>query len=173
MAKDSDQGWTTLRGGRRVRKDHGLLEMGGELDELNSLLGAAAALMGGRNCAPVRAQIREIQAALLGAGCALGIAADLTAAIRALERSERLLSQGLPPLRGFLIPGGAPAGAWLHVARAVCRRAERRASGLPRQAAPLMAYLNRLSQWLFSAARWVNARQGRPELPFADGPKRR
>jgi len=174
--KTSDQGWTNLRGGARVRKDHQSLAVGGDIDELNSLMGAALALLEeGRASAKVRRPLEKAQLALLAAGCALAGAeragreqtALLAAATLALESSQRRLSKDLPPLHGFVIPGGSPAGAWLHVARAVCRRAERGAVALSRHGAMpegLLALLNRLSSWLFAAARRVNAGQGRPGL---------
>ena len=186
MDKTSDQGWTSLRGGTQVRKDHRLLAVGGELDELNSVLGAALAALVGRPAdSRVRGILGQAQSALLDAGCALAAPARdrqaaaerLAETTRALEGSLPQVSQGLAPLRGFILPGGSPAGAWLHVARAVCRRCERGVAALPRGTAPegLLAFLNRLSKWLFTAARCVNRRRRRPEAPWplADGRKRR
>lgn len=173
--KASDQGWTFLRNGRKVRKDCPCLMAGGDIDELVSVLGAAlAALAQRRAMARVSSTLEDAQKALLAAGCAFSCPKpirgkkpfSLSRDIRALERSLELLDYDLPRLTGFVVPGGSPAGAWLHVARSVCRRAERNVAALAgREPVPegLLAFLNRLSQWLFAAARWVNARKQRPE----------
>ena len=88
-----------------------------------------------------------------------------------VERLEQLidtLETELPPLRRFILPGGGTAGAWLHVARTVCRRAERRVVGLGRRRrrALVVQYLNRLSDLLFVMARATNHRQGVPETEW-------
>ena len=184
MGKISDPGSTRLRNGRRVAKNHPLICVGGELDELSSILGAALAALGrGPGFDRLGGRLREIQSVLLEAGCALSGPAPkksegrLEMTTRALEISITELARDLPPLRCFILPGGSSAGAWLHLARAVCRRAERAAAGLPRTAAvlKLILFLNRLSGWLFCAARRVNAAQRRPEplWPVVLGRKRR
>ena len=89
--------------------------------------------------------------------------------MEALERFIDRMEADLEPLRTFVLPGGTEAGALLHVARAVCRRAERRVVALARQAAvnpEVLRYLNRLSDLLFVAARWVNHQAGVPESPW-------
>jgi cob(I)alamin adenosyltransferase len=174
-SKTSDQGWTRMRGSALVRKNHALLEFGGELDELEALLGAAAAHLGRRHIA-LRRVLEQAQSALLDAGCSLGdpvparreCGLRLAQATKVLDRSLARLNKDLPPLRGFVLPGGSAAGSWLHVARAVCRRVERGAVSLPAAQAPAgaAAYLNRLSKWLFAAACWVNAGEGRPETAW-------
>lgn len=144
-------GWTHLRGGRRVPKDHGQLRFWGELDELNCFLGAAAAQL---KVSRILGPLRRAQAALLAGdgSCAARVAQEL-------EQSRRSLSQDMPSLHDFVIPGGSAAGASLHVARAVCRRAERAAVAWQRRGrvpAEVLTLLNVLSGWLFVAARWVN-----------------
>jgi cob(I)alamin adenosyltransferase len=89
--------------------------------------------------------------------------------VTALERAIDLAEEALPPLKSFVIPGGSEAGARLHLARTVCRRAERRLVALAeREAVPpvFLAYLNRLSDLLFVLARAANQRAGMPEIPW-------
>lgn len=155
-----------MRNGAVVRKDHTRLAVCGDLDELNCFLGAALAVLDARG-ARVRSALEAAQQALLVGASVVASpkpvsrteTARLAAAVRAVDESLKGLSAELAPLRGFVVPGGAPAGAWLHVARAVCRRAERGVVALAaRESVPggLGAFLNRLSAGLFIAARWVN-----------------
>ena len=92
-----------------------------------------------------------------------------------LEAEIDELTKALKPMEHFIMPGGSAAGSWLHLARAVCRRAERSAVELARdEALPenVIAYLNRLSDHLFTAARWINAQSGSPETPWQGLAKR-
>jgi cob(I)alamin adenosyltransferase len=162
-----DRGMTSLLSGERVPKSHERIEACGDLDELASVLGAlAAALSEGQE--DTRRDIPMIQAELLhiGALCAatpgsptLGrLPAPSAAPVEALERAIERMEKDLPPLQGFILPGGHPAAAWAHVARTVARRAERRVAAV----APggVLPFLNRLSTYLYVVARHCNWEKG-------------
>lgn len=169
--KTGDQGETGLLGGRRVPKDHPAVWVCGELDETNCLLGLARSQ---GLSAELDAVVEQIQQQLfqLGArvaGWRSGNAAELEQAVAQQELQIDRWEQELPPLDAFILPGGAPQGATLHLARAVCRRAERRLVALrqdsdaPNELAVELIYLNRLSDFLFVMARVENHRRGQPE----------
>ncbi len=164
-----DRGETALFDGSRVSKADARVAAYGEVDELNATLGVVVAT--GLD-ADLAEMVIEIQRDLFAFGARLAdpsarIAERVTKAtvsdadVRKLERWIDDLDAGLPPLRRFVLPGGAPAGAALHVARGVCRRAERRIVGLGVEALEpaLLRYVNRLSDLLFVIARTVNSRQ--------------
>ena len=164
-----DRGETALFDGSRVSKADARVAAYGEVDELNATLGVVVAT--GLD-ADLDEMVIEIQRDLFAFGARLAdpsarIAERVTKAtvsdadVRKLERWIDDLDAGLPPLRRFVLPGGAPAGAALHVARGVCRRAERRIVGLGVEALEpaLLRYVNRLSDLLFVIARTVNSRQ--------------
>lgn len=164
-----DDGRTGLsRPGPRVRKDDPRIAALGELDELSCRLGVAlAALPAKAAFAPLRSALGRAQGELLELGALFAAPRAKPfppARVAALEREIDRWERDLPRLRNFLLPGGAPAGAALHLARAAARRAERAAAGLgPRAPRGAVPYLNRLSDWLFVAARWTNRRLRRPE----------
>jgi len=172
-----DRGETDLLGGGRVGKDDGRVEAYGEVDELNACLGAAAALS---PHADLRDLARIVQSTLFSLGAYLAspdearreraaIAGVCEADVEALEKQIDAFESELLPLRRFILPGGSPAAAAFHVARTVCRRAERRAVGLDRSQ-PLspvaLRYLNRLSDLLFVLARVENRRAGLPDVEW-------
>ena len=174
--KTGDTGETSFFGNIRVSKADPRVEAYGEVDELNACLGAATAAGPGED---VAAQLQMIQQDLFALGSRLAdpssrVAARVTKASvtsDAVDRLEHLidsLESELPPLRKFILPGGALAGALLHVARTVCRRAERRVIALGAGAVDpvLIVYLNRLSDLLFVMARAVNHRAGMPEVEW-------
>ncbi len=169
--KRGDRGETDLLGGGRVSKDCARVEAYGAVDELNAALGRCAA---GSSCEDLRGIVREIQVSLFELGGYLASPDDERRERASLPRLgdsdvERLearidaLEGELEPLKRFILPGGTPAAASLHLARTVCRRAERRAIALHR-AEPLdesaIRYLNRLSDLLFVMARVENRRAG-------------
>ncbi|MBI4881034.1 MAG: cob(I)yrinic acid a,c-diamide adenosyltransferase [Planctomycetes bacterium] len=172
-----DDGFTMLGSGRRVPKDDQRVAAYGTVDELNACIGLA------RACAPdaaVAAVLEEIQNDLLCLGSDLSLPAAEQGSQRApLLQEERVtaleahvdrLSAELQPLASFLLPGGAPCAAHLHVARTVCRRAERSAVGLKRQeevAPAVVKYLNRLSDLLFVLARYENLKKGQAETRWS------
>jgi len=169
-----DGGETGLFGGGRVSKDDPRVEAYGAVDELNSLLGVSRAL----GLPPdMDALLERIQSQLFVVGADLATPVDAKAPEGRIVRTapdlasslepeiDRLESE-LPPLKTFILPGGAPAGASLHHARTVCRRAERRTVALGRAAtisAGVVPYLNRLSDLLFVMARAANHRARRTE----------
>ncbi len=174
--RTGDGGETGLFDGTRVPKSDARVDAYGEIDELNALLGVARTLA-------LDSDIDETVAALQRDLFALGarladpaerIAARVTKATIGQDDVARLESwidrfeEELPPLRRFILPGGSPAGATLHLARTVCRRAERRIVGLgPEAVEPvLIAYVNRLSDFLFVVARVVNKRGGVSEAEW-------
>jgi cob(I)alamin adenosyltransferase len=174
--KTGDAGDTSLFDQSRVSKADARVDAYGEVDELNACLGVARA-----SCtdASLVAIIEDIQRDLFAVGARL---ADPSARIAArvsktaitgehvarLERTIDVLEQELPPLRRFILPGGSATGATLHLARTVCRRAERRVVGLGADAVepPVVIYLNRLSDLLFVMARAVNHRTGALETEW-------
>lgn len=165
-----DRGATRLAGGEKVSKAHARVMAYGEVDELNSVIGLARLETGGDDVLdPILARIQN-DLFDLGADLATPLGkAGLPEALRIvapqverLEREIDALNAGLAPLNSFILPGGARASAHLHLARAVCRRAERSAVSFfgadPDAHAEALRYLNRLSDLLFVAARFANAR---------------
>jgi cob(I)alamin adenosyltransferase len=174
--KTGDGGETSLFDNTRVRKSDARVDAYGEVDELNACLGAARAA--GVD-ADIAGTIEAVQKDLFALGARLAdpsarIAERVTKAaiaggdIARLESTIDRLEAELPPLRRFILPGGSPAGAALHLARTVCRRAERRVVALGSEAVePLvLVYLNRLSDLLFVMARAVNHRSRVPEVEW-------
>jgi cob(I)alamin adenosyltransferase len=171
--KTGDGGETGLFGGPRVRKSDPRVEAYGDLDELNAAVGAARAVV---EDPEIDAELRRVQAELfcVGAELATPHGAKARTAIppvdaawtARLERAIDAWEAALPPLTRFVLPGGTRTAAALHVARTVCRRAERRAVALAAEVevdARVLAYLNRLSDLLFVAARLANRRARRDE----------
>jgi cob(I)alamin adenosyltransferase len=170
--RTGDAGETSYFDGTRVRKDDARLDTYGDVDELNAWLGLVRA---SRVDPPFDRELDRIQRDLFALGAQLAdpggkIAPRVTKAVVAdadVARLESLIDrveEELPPLRRFILSGGVPAGAALHVARAVCRRAERRMVALTPAVQPvLLQYINRLSDLLFVLARVVNHRSGVPE----------
>lgn len=180
--RTGDRGETGLFGGQRVRKDHVRVEAYGDVDELNSLLGTVCVHLEAEGQADVVEGLRRIQADLFTVGANLATPAPEDGGretdyiprlpdggIEAMERWIDAAETELEPLRSFVLPGGTPAAASLHLARTVCRRAERRTVTLSHEAhvAPeLVTYLNRLSDLLFTLARLANRRAGVPDVPW-------
>ena len=174
--RTGDAGETALFDGTRVRKSDSRVAAYGDVDELNAWLGLVRA----NGVDPDLAEMLvRIQRDLFALGSRLAdpahrIAERVTKAalvaedISRLERWIDALETELPPLRRFILAGGAPAGALLHVARTACRRAERAIVALdPESLEPeLLIYMNRLSDLLFVMARAVNRRAGEPELEW-------
>jgi cob(I)alamin adenosyltransferase len=174
--KTGDTGETSLFDKTRVSKADPRVEAYGEVDELNACLGAARAA---RLDADLTAVLEQIQSELFAVGARLAdpssrIAARVekvtvsNAEVEQLEAMIDRLDAQLPPLRRFILPGGSTAGALLHLARTVCRRAERRVVGLGAGAVDpvIVTYLNRLSDLLFVMARVANHRAGTTEVEW-------
>lgn len=176
--RTGDSGDTGLFGGGRVGKDSSRVDAYGEVDELNAALGLARALAPE---AGIDAELERIQRDLFAIGALLATP-DREKMHRQLEKAdlhderiaelERLIDAAdgeLEPLRAFILPGGSPKAAALHVARTVCRRAERRVVALARETELpeiLVVYLNRLSDVLFTLARLANLRAGRGDIQW-------
>jgi cob(I)alamin adenosyltransferase len=173
--RTGDTGETALFDNSRVSKADPRVDAYGEVDELNAWLGLARA----RHLdADLDAELLHIQRDLFAVGAQLADPADRLATrvskafitdahVARLETLIDSLEQDVPPLTRFILAGGAEAGAALHVARTVCRRAERRIVGLTPQPDPvLIQYMNRLSDLLFVLARVVNHRANQPETEW-------
>ena len=172
--KTGDKGTTALGDGRRVSKDAPRIEAYGTVDELNSHIGAAVAT----GLDPIlQGELARIQNDLFHLGSDLCVPEEDKARFKvpqieqrhvdALEQLMDRLSAELSPLENFVLPGGSPGAAHLHVARTVCRRAERLVIALSRKEAVgpfAIKYLNRLSDALFVMARYENKRQGIPDV---------
>ncbi len=169
-----DRGTTSLFSGQRTSKADERIEAYGDIDELNSAIGALIAGLGPAY-PEIVAELRIIQSDLFAIGALLATtpdsaAMDTVAAIEqqhvdTLEACIDRMDAELPPLKGFILPGGHPAAAWAHVARTICRRAERRIVAfldasyekqMPDAYGQLLVYVNRLSDYLFVLARYCN-----------------
>jgi cob(I)alamin adenosyltransferase len=175
--KTGDGGETGLLGGTRVRKHDLRVQAYGEVDELNAMLGFACAALADpavrdllvtiqRDLFAVGAQLADVRK---GAAKGMDKAAFPQEKVAALELAIDRAEQELKPLKLFILQGGCEAGSRLHLARTVCRRAERRLTALAEQeevAPVLLAYVNRLSDLLFVLARLVNQRAGTEEIAW-------
>jgi cob(I)alamin adenosyltransferase len=177
--RTGDEGETSLFDGSRARKDDPRIDAYGDVDELNAWLGLVrASPLNALLDASLDAALLQIQRDLFALGAQLADPADklaprVTKAIIANADVLRLevlidrLEEELTPLRRFILSGGTHTGAALHVARTVCRRAERRIVALTPPVDPvLLRYVNRLSDLLFVVARVVNHRGGVPETAW-------
>lgn len=172
--RTGDDGTTALGTRQRVPKDCARIEAYGEVDELNSVIGAARAADLDASLDP---PLGRIQNELFHLGSDLCIPEEDKKTmpvpqiekrhVDALEKLMDQLSEDLPPLENFVLPGGTPASAQLHVARCVCRRTERRLVTLARDEAIgeyAIRYLNRLSDALFIMARTENHKKSVPDV---------
>ncbi len=171
--KVGDDGSTSLFGGSRVSKTDLRVVAYGCVDELNAALGVA---VGTCEDAEIKAFLQQIQSELFVVGAELAtpstaqprtqLAEDRIAALEGLiDRSD----EECPPLTQFILPGGSPTAAHLHLARTVCRRAERATVELAAKEPvrnAIMVYLNRLGDLLFALARLANHRAGMPDVPW-------
>jgi cob(I)alamin adenosyltransferase len=174
--KTGDKGQTSLLGGTRVLKSHIRIEAYGTVDELNSSIGLLACLP--EISIESKNVLVRIQNALFTIGSVL--ACETEAAISGipqlkaeesnlLEKEIDEIEKKLPALRVFILPGGHPAVAHCHIARCICRRAERLVVGLSQeQGVPgeIIIYLNRLSDYLFMLARNTSFELGMQDIPW-------
>ncbi len=171
--KTGDSGETGLFGGPRVRKSDPRVEAYGDVDELNAALGVVRAIV---EDPEIEAQLAKVQEELfcVGAELATPHGAKARSAVPPVDGAWTARLEGamdawdaeLPPLSRFVVPGGTRTAAALHLARTVCRRAERRVVSLAAEVEvepAVLAYLNRLSDFLFVAARVANHRARREE----------
>ena len=172
--KTGDDGSTGLFAGQRVQKDDARIEAYGTVDELNSIIGFAASTIQNEGIAEM---LRQVQHDLfkIGAELATPDPSKLTLpmisdeSVGVLEKFIDDLDLTLPHLKNFVLPGGSPAAASTHLARTVCRRAERRVISLGKQTAiskRVVVYLNRLSDLLFVVARTLNAQSNIEDIPW-------
>ena len=172
--KTGDDGSTGLFGGPRVAKDDLRIESYGTVDELNSLIGIVHSKT---SCEQIEQILNEIRRDLFSVGATLaspdpekmGTQLITQENISAIEKSIDQLETKLPPLTSFILPGGSETAAFLHQARTVCRRAERRVvtlAGSVPISDSLIKYLNRLSDLLFVLARFANHEAGIPDIPW-------
>ncbi len=165
--KTGDSGETSLLSGGRVEKDHPRIAAYGTLDELNSVIGL---LLTEPIPADATHHLEQIQRSLFSLGAAMADGENRNVhdasrwAAQPLEEWIDGMEGEVEPLKNFILPGGSRAAAIAHVARTVCRRAERLAVAAARETGGLpdgvIEFLNRLSDGLFVLARWLNARSG-------------
>jgi len=177
--RGGDEGETGLFGGARVAKSSSRIAAYGDVDELNSVLGWCAVCAEGSDLE----RLRRVQALLFSIGSWLATPSDASAGTRShlpaweessiaeLESEIDAWDDTLDPLKNFILPGGCELSARLHMARSVCRRAERLVTSLAMESAGQvqpehLAYLNRLSDWLFTFARAANHAAGEPDVTW-------
>ncbi len=179
--RGGDKGETGLFGGTRVPKSHPRVEAYGDVDELNCAIGMARSLLG-KEHANLDAALERVQSECFVVGALLATPSDKLGKLTApfdkglpadaptrLENEIDAYEKELTPLTSFILPGGAAAGASLHVARAICRRAERKVVNMSKnEKIPdgVIVYLNRLSDWLFVTARLANSLSHSAEKPW-------
>ena len=175
--KTGDKGTTALIGGARVGKDHIRIEAYGTVDELNSVLGLVTDQLGD---AEINDWILEIQDRLFTIGSSLATDPGKTPKMKLpdlhdsdivwLEQKIDLMDDELPQMKSFILPGGHVAASQAHVARCVCRRAERLSVHMQNNeefvAEDVLKYLNRLSDFLFVLARYIVFKNGGKEIPW-------
>lgn len=175
VTRTGDDGTTGLSSGDRIAKDHLRVAALGDVDELNSAVGVLLT-----EPLPSTAQdaLLGVQHDLFDLGGELSLPGHALVSAAHLERVDRLIATfnaGLPPLKEFVLPGGTRAAALAHVARTVCRRAERTLVALAHEESlpPLpVQYLNRLSDFLFVLARYLNHAGGDKDILWQQGRNR-
>jgi cob(I)alamin adenosyltransferase len=173
--KTGDKGQTSLFGGKRVSKSSVRVEAYGTVDELNSIIGVVLSMISNKQQA-IRKELVQIQNDLLDIGSTLaspGITKhesrikNLGSRTKEIENVIDNLTEQLPPLQNFILPGGGKGGALLHQSRTICRRAERRIVELAKKENvedEILTYFNRLSDLLFTMARYVNFAEKKKEI---------
>lgn len=175
--KAGDQGKTSLIGGTRVPKSHIRIESYGTVDELNSFIGLLNDLVVDEK---INADLKEIQDRLFTVGSSLACDPEKESALRIpdlkeedilrLETAMDAMNEVLAPMKSFIIPGGHQAISTAHIARCVCRRAERWCVNMQEEdlfvETLVIKYLNRLSDYLFTLARYIGHLNGVADLPW-------
>lgn len=173
--KTGDEGMTGLWGGARVAKNSQRVSAYGDVDELNAILGV---VISETSQEPIQKALKEVQVSLFIAGAQLaapsgeiGMQVITSSHVDALERQIDAITETLTPQKNFILPGGSKTSAYLHLARTVCRRAERATvelSRLPEEEVDrwVLMYLNRLSDYLFVFARLANQLENVADIPW-------
>lgn len=175
--KTGDKGTTSLYGGKRLSKDNIRIEAYGTVDELNSVLGML------RTCASTEEydnlhEALQIELFNIGSHLAASPESDFplptlkTELVETLERSMDDMNDQIPKLRSFILPGGSAAASWAHLARTVCRRAERRVVTLSTDESVeegIIIFLNRLSDYCFVLSRYILFKEGKQEVEWKSG----
>lgn len=172
--KTGDGGETGLYGNARIKKASARIHAIGQVDELNAALGVARAEGA---VASMDTQLARIQSLLFDVGAELASVENSNRSFASLSDEDANLleheidemTSELPPLTSFILPGGCRLASQLHFARTVCRRAERSVLELHEQEpirSEVLAFMNRLSDWLFVSARWANLRAGVDDVPW-------
>jgi cob(I)alamin adenosyltransferase len=180
--RTGDEGKTSVIGAGRVSKDDVRVEAYGTIDELNAFVGQAAAWLAGQDAGvwgDMAERLAWIQHELFDCGSDLSYADPAADKMKVnaemTERLERWIDEyerQTAPIQRFILPGGSEPAALLHVCRTVCRRAERRVVSLAAEQpcpAEVLRYLNRLSDFFFTAARAANVRLGVPDVEYERG----
>jgi len=176
-----DRGKTSLFSGERVFKSHLRIEAYGDLDELNSIIGALIASLPKQDSQVIK-ELQQVQSDLFTISALLATTPDSPSMdaienitpeqIKLLESAVDRMQEELPELRGFILPGGHISASWSHLARTVCRRSERRTvrfleemfpKDIPNSYQQALTYVNRLSDYFFALARYCNYITGIPE----------
>ena len=175
--KTGDKGGTSLIGGVRVPKSHVRIESYGTVDELNSYIGMVSDMCANE---AITTELREIQDRLFTIGSALATDPGKEVKMKLpglyekdvewLEESIDKMNEVLPEMRSFILPGGNLGSSTCHVARCICRRAERICVGMQEENEPvqplIIQYLNRLSDYLFVLSRYISHINTAPEIPW-------
>ena len=167
VTRGGDKGETSLGDGTRIPKDDPRVALLGEVDELNSWIGVIVSHAPGDAVRDVLTGVQHDLFDLGGALCFPGAPLLSERHVARLDEASAALNEDLPPLKEFILPGGAPLLAWLHVGRTVCRRVERAIAAFLRdepEAERALQYLNRLSDFLFIAARFEARRMKVDEI---------
>lgn len=171
--KKGDKGETSLPSTRRISKTEQIFEVLGNLDYTNATIGLAISQLEEKKFDKLIEHLHQIQQTLLAIGACIaspqppttGILKRLPDMVGEFEQQIDNWETLLPPLKNFILPGGSPAGAALHLTRTATRQTERYYHRLvtPEKLNPIAIYLNRLSDFFFQAARWVNFQTASPE----------
>lgn len=177
--KTGDQGETSLFNGQRIPKDSLYLESYGTVDELNTHLGVALSLFqpSMTGLGKLHGHLQLLQGVLFEVGADLATPLDAPTKVKRITEADIQMLEAwiddydnsLPPLRSFILPGGAPIACQLHVSRTVARRAERAIFGLLQEGKThgiVLKWVNRLSDYLFTAARFANYGLGTADTPW-------
>lgn len=179
--RTGDKGTTALVGGSIIEKDHPRVEAYGSVDELNSWIGVCSTEANSLNISQLPDYLSRVSQDLFDIGAELATPSDARwegmiivndKSISVLESWIDNLMEGIPPLTSFVLPGGSSLNASLHVARTVCRRAEREVIRFSKTSEindHIVIYLNRLSDLLFAMCRYVSIKTNTPELLWKPG----